>query len=110
MADHKAKLLMEPVLALNLLNYFDIYKRCIHLLYHILDRVQQKKTKFIMEQPYMLPILFCQYQPCWCTGDLRSQVISRHGIDQISQHVKSLPSEELANENTAHQHIFVSRV
>ena len=25
--------------------------------YHILDFVQQKKTKFTMQQPYMLPIL-----------------------------------------------------
>ena len=44
------------ILTLNMLNY----KRFIDILYHILDFVQQKKTKFTMEQPYMLPILYCQ--------------------------------------------------
>ena len=72
-------------LTLEMLNCFKYYKICIHILYHILDSVQQKKTKFIMELPYMLPILYCQYHACWCSGDLRSQGISRHGIDQISQ-------------------------
>ena len=39
-------------------------KRCLHISYHSLDFVQQKKTKFIMEQSYMLPILYCQYHAC----------------------------------------------
>ena len=47
-----------------------------------------------MQQPYMLPILYCSYHSCWCPGDLRSQCISRHGIDQISQNISSLASEE----------------
>ena len=34
-----------------------------------------------MEQPYMLPILHWQYHTCWCSGDFRSQSISRHGIE-----------------------------
>ena len=72
-------------LTLKMLNCFEDYKRCIHVLYHILDFVQRKKTRFTMEQPYMLPILYCQYHSCWCPGDLRSQGISRNGIDQISQ-------------------------
>ena len=80
-------------LTLQMLNCFEFYKICIHILYHILDSVQQKKTKFIMEQPYMLPILYCQYHACWSPGDLRSQGISRHGINQISQNVLSLASE-----------------
>ena len=29
----------------------------------------------------MLSALHSQYHACWCTGDLRSQCISRHGID-----------------------------
>ena len=50
-------------------------------MYQVLDFVQQKKTKVTMEQPYMLPILYCQYCACWCPGNLRSQGISRHSID-----------------------------
>ena len=53
----------------------------MHILYHIFDFVQQKKTKFTMEQPYMLPILYWQYRACWCSGKFRSQGISRRGID-----------------------------
>ena len=83
------------LLTLNILDCFEDYKRCIHLSYHILDFVQQKKTKFTMEQPYMLYILQCQYHACWCPGDLRSQGTSRHGIDQISQSIPSLAPEEL---------------
>ena len=29
----------------------------------------------------MLPILYWQWHTCWCSGDFRSQSISRHGID-----------------------------
>ena len=39
-----------------------------------------------MEQPYMLPILYCQYHACWCPGDLSRQGISRHGIDSRVPH------------------------
>ena len=78
-----------------MLNCFKDYKICIHISYHSLDFVKQKKTKFIMEQPYMLPILYCQYHVCWCPGDLWSQGISRHGIDQRSRNIPSLASEEL---------------
>ena len=39
------------------LNELRDYWRCIHILYHILDIIQQDKTKFIMGQPYMLPFL-----------------------------------------------------
>ena len=50
--------------------------------------------KFTMEQPYMLPILCWQYHACWCTGNFRSQGISRHGINPKAgifclQHEKS---------------------
>ena len=50
-----------------------------------------------MEQAYILPIQCCQYHACWCAGDLRSQGISRHGIDQISRNILSLASKELRN-------------
>ena len=43
--------------------------------YHTLDFVQQKKTKFTMEQPCILPILYRQCHACWCPGNLRSKYI-----------------------------------
>ena len=48
-----------------------------------------------MEQPYMLPILYWWYLACWCSGDFRSQNISRHGIDPQSWNIPSPASEEL---------------
>ena len=42
-----------------------------------------------------LSILSCQYQACWCPGDLRRQGISIHDMDQISQNIPSLASQEL---------------
>ena len=40
-----------------------------------------------MEQPHMLPVLYCQYHAYWC------QETSRQGIDQISRNISSLASE-----------------
>ena len=37
--------------------------------------------KLTLEQEYMLSVLHSQYYVCWCSGDFRSQGISRHGID-----------------------------
>ena len=48
-----------------------------------------------MNQPYMLSIPYFQYHSCWCPGDLSRQGISMHDIDQISQNISSLASEEL---------------
>ena len=87
-------------LTLNMLNCFEDYKICIHISYHILDFIQQKKIKVTMEQPYVLPILYCQCHACWCTGDFRSQCINRHGIDLQSRNIPSLASEELIDEST----------
>ena len=42
----------------NMLNFSEDYKRCIHISNHILDFVQQKKTRFTMDQPYTLSILY----------------------------------------------------
>ena len=88
-------LLTCSILTLNMLNFFEDYKICIHISYHILDFIQQKKIRVTMEQPYVLPILHCQCHACWCTGDFRSQCISRHGIDLQSRNIPSLASEEL---------------
>ena len=68
---------------------------CIHISYHILEFVLQKKIRFTMEQLYMLPILYYQYHSCWCPGDLRSHGISRHGIEQKRRNNPSVASEEL---------------
>ena len=38
-----------------------------------------------MEQPYMLPIPYCQYHVCWCPGNLKSQAINRTDNDQFTQ-------------------------
>ena len=57
--------------------------------------VQQKKTKFIMEQPYMVPIRYWQYHGCWFPGDFRSQGIGRLGIDPQSRNITSPVSKEL---------------
>ena len=65
--------------------------------YHIFDCLQYKNTQFTMEQHYILPILCCQYHACGCPGDLRSQGIRRHGIDQISQIIPSLAKVGLRN-------------
>ena len=43
----------------------------------------------------MLHTLYCQHHACWCPSDLRSQGISRHGIDHISRNIPSVASEEL---------------
>ena len=48
-----------------------------------------------MEQTYMLSILYCLYYACWCPGHLRSQGISKHGIDHESRNILSAASEEL---------------
>ena len=83
------------LLTLSMLNCFQGYKRYIYILFHILDFFQQKKNQFIMEQPYMLPILYCQYYACLCPGDLRSQGISRHVIGLQSWTIPSPASVEL---------------
>ena len=50
-----------------------------------------------MEQPYILPILYCQYMyhAYWCHGNLGRQGINRHGINQMSQYILSPTSGEL---------------
>ena len=55
---------------LNILNCFKNYRRRIYISYNNLGFVQQK-TKYITEQPYMLPTLYCQYHSWWNPGDLK---------------------------------------
>ena len=71
-----------------MLNCFKYYKRCIHTSYHMLDELGSQWSN----PRYMLPMLYGQYHVCWCTGDLRSQGISSHGIDQIRRNIPSLTS------------------
>ena len=84
----------HTVLTLNMLNWLKNYKRYIHVLIHILDLTWPKKMKLSLEQLYMLSVLHSQYHACWCTGDFRSQCISRHGIDPQSENIPSPASEE----------------
>ena len=51
--------------------------------------------KLTLQQKYMLSVLHGQYHACWCSGDLKSQCISKHGITLKArsfslQHQKSL--------------------
>ena len=41
--------------------------------------------KLILGQRCMLFVLHNQYHACWCSGDFRSQSISRYGIDRQSR-------------------------
>ena len=43
----------------------------------------------------MFSVLHSQYHACWCTGDFRSQCISRHDIDPQCRYIPSSASEEL---------------
>ena len=45
----------------------------------ILDLAWPTLMKLTLEQQYALCVLHSQYHACWCTGDFRSQCISRHG-------------------------------
>ena len=60
----------------------------------VLDSVQQKKTEFTTQQPYMSPIPYIQYHLRLWLGLLLNQGISRHGIGQICRSIPLLASEE----------------
>ena len=51
-------------LALNMLNCFENYKRCVHISYHILD-FHNGATPYVAFHILWIPC-------CWCPGDLRS--------------------------------------
>ena len=46
-------------------------------------------------QQFILFVLHSQYHACWCPGDFRIQIISKHGIDPQSQNILYPASEEL---------------
>ena len=84
-------------LTLNMLNCFKDYKRYIHILNQISNLAWPKWMKLSLEQHYILYVLHSQYHACWCTGDFRSQCISRHDIDPQSRNIPSPASEELTH-------------
>ena len=67
----------------------------IHNLNRILGLAWPKWKKLTLEQQYMLSVLHGQYHACWCSGDLRSQCISKHGNDPQSWSSPSPTTEEL---------------
>ena len=86
---------MEVDSTLNMLNCFEDYKRCIHILNSILELACSKYMKSTWKQQYMLFVFDSQYHACWCTGDFRSQGINSHSIDPKSQNIPSPASVEL---------------
>ena len=86
------------VLTLNMPSCFKDYKRYIHILNHTLDLVWPKYMKLTLKQQYM-SVLHNQYHACWCTGDFRSQCISRHDINPQSWNILSSVSEPLPYRN-----------
>ena len=54
-----------------------------------------EEDNWAMEQPDLLPILYCQYHAYWCSDDFMSHGISRHGIDLQSQNIPSPAPEQL---------------
>ena len=57
--------------------------------FHIISWILFNRRR-LKSQPYLLPILYSQYHACWCP------CFSRHGIDQISQNIPSITSEQLS--------------
>ena len=81
------------ILAFNMLNCSHIIKDVFT--FRIILFVQQKMTRFIIQQRYMLSIMYCLHHSCWCPGNLMNQGIRKHGIDQISRNTPFLVSTEL---------------
>ena len=69
------------ILSLSMLNCIKDYKRYVHFLNRVWDFAWSKSTKSTLEQQCMLSVLHSQYHAFWCSGDFRSQNITRHGID-----------------------------
>ena len=87
-------------LTVNMLNCFKYHKRytCIQVLNRSLDLASPKWIKLTLEQQYMLCVLHRQYHAYWCSGDFKSQGISRNGIDPWSRNILS-PASELTLPN-----------
>ena len=81
-------------LTLNMLNCFKDYKRNTYILTRIFDLACSKSVKLTLIQEYILSFLRRQKLVCWCSGDFRSQGISRHGIDLQSRNILFPASKE----------------
>ena len=86
---------LNLILTLNTLDLYKDYKRYIHILNCILESTWPMLMKLTLEWQYILSVLHSQYHACWCTGDFKSQCISRHGTDPQSQNIQSPASKEL---------------
>ena len=84
------------ILTLNMLNCFKDYKRYIHIWN---CQIWPTSMKLTPKQQYM-SVLHSQYHACWCSGNFRSQSISRHGIDTQSRNIPSSASKELRLHHT----------
>ena len=85
----------NTVLLLYTLNCFkDYIKRYIHISIRFgfgLTQVDEMNSGI----QYMLSVQHNLYHACWCSGDFRSQCISRHGIDPQSRNIPCPVPEEL---------------
>ena len=87
-----------------MLDGFEDYQRCIHVLNRNLDLSWPKYIKSTMER-YMLSVLYNQNDACWCTSDSRSQCVSRQGVDHQSRNILSTSSGELKRDNFQTFHV-----
>ena len=99
----------NTILTVNMLNcfkYFETYVNIYLKMYsHFVSYLGYCSTEETpMVQPYMLPILYCHYHACWCSGDLSRQGINMYGIDQMSRNIPSLVWEELRSQFTLEVH------
>ena len=82
------------------MNCFKDYKwyKCIHISNRILDLAWPEVDAIKSETTiHVVCPRQSQYHACSCASDLRSQSISRHGIDPQSQNIWSAASEELVH-------------
>ena len=69
-------------LTLYVLNFSEERLTYIYILCHYSTLIKHRYLKSFLKQDEYLHILHSQYHYCWCPGDLRSQGISSHDIDQ----------------------------
>ena len=81
LATQGARTSAAMILTFNMLNGFKDHRRYIHILNHIFNLAWPKLMKLTMKQQCIWSVLHSQYYACWCTGNFRSQCISKHGID-----------------------------
>ena len=67
-----------------------------------IEKPWPKLMQLSLEQQYS-SVLHSQCHACWCSGDLRSQGISKHGIDPQSGNIPFQASEELTENDEIRQ-------